>query len=111
MVHPNLKVVPGTEELLPDGFAASFIGTTKTPSERLETLDDVHRKEVAFCKQAIVDEQRQLDAFIDAKDAEIAKLRHEQTDAKMATDARRTALAHRLAKAEAYLAVPPPSKG
>ncbi len=70
---------------------------------KLDTLEDVHLKEVAFCKQAIVNTRRATKTECSAIDGQIAALQQRKLATQASGKAEIGKLERRAAAATAYL--------
>jgi hypothetical protein len=105
-MRPNLKAVPKQAETdveLAEDFAADVIQMELQPDRKMDVLEDVHLKEVAFCAQQMANNDRELRSKLRSIADEIKRLQKDQERAKADTAERNAVLAKRKSKAEAYL--------
>lgn len=101
-VKPNLKAVPNDVEL-DDDFAEDVVQMELHPDRKMDVLEDVHRKEVAFCSQQIANNDRKLRTRIRGINDEIKRLQRDQEQARAENESANAVLTRRKTKAEAYL--------
>lgn len=105
-MRPNLKTVPKPAETdveLAEDFAADVVQMELQPDRKMDVLEDVHLKEVAFCSQQMANNDRELRSRLRSIADEIKRLQKDQERAKVDTAERNAVLAKRKTKAEAYL--------